>query len=171
MNRITLYIVGGLILVALLAGAAFYGAQLVTHKTAQPPKGGLLPGQALQGGKVPGGMSVPVTPAPELPTEPSISWPKTMAFDRVENHSILMKDAAGGAQVEIVVTPDTRVWQEVPPNVPDITKISFIQMQVKPGDLNTIGQGSTVIVWGARSGDRVTATTVLYTEPVIANKK
>jgi hypothetical protein len=60
--------IGGLLAVALLAGAAFMAVRLLNSKTADGP-GGLLAGLGLPGGGTASfAMKIEMTPAPELPT-------------------------------------------------------------------------------------------------------
>ncbi len=170
MKRIAL-VAGGLVLAALLAGAAYLGGQWATHRAAPVPIGGVLPGTAGGTGGKPMGLQFQVNPAPELPREPdTFVGPFLRRVDRSIFISSSPKDAAP-VQVEVVINQSTKIYKDTTRPPDNAQPGSTVQQTVVAGSLDEIGEGSLLRVWGSWSGDRVTATTVLYTEPAIANKR
>ncbi len=176
-------IVGGLVGLALLVGAAFVGGQLLNSQgqAATGPGGLRLAGPGGGGGQV--GVELEIEDAKELPQSPP---DVTGIFSRREDNSIfvtsgdgtytvmvdesgnVIADTGGNAQeVEVVVTGDTVVYK-------DVTQSQFdgppaggkIQQKVEPGSADEIGQNSFVTVWGEKRGDRLIASVVLYSQPV-----
>jgi hypothetical protein len=176
-------IVGAVIgLAVLLAGAAFVGGRLLNSQPQTTGPGG--PGGLAIGG--PGGaVSVEVENAKELPQSPP---DVTGIFSRREDNSIFVTsgdgtftvtvdesghvntDTGGSTQeVEVVVTGDTVVYK-------DVTQSQFgggppssgkVQQKVEPGSADEIGENSFVTAWGERRGDRLIASVVLYSQPMI----
>jgi hypothetical protein len=91
------------------------------------------------------------------------------------------KDASGkvetesnhdGPTVEVVVTPQTKVYEDVtmrqfdgPP--PEGQKI---QQVLEPGSSDEIGQASLITVWGKKTGDRFIAEVLVYSPPGFTTK-
>jgi hypothetical protein len=184
----TPYIIGGIVLVLLLAGAAFVGGRLLNGQG--------LPG--LSGGPFistgPGGeKSIRIGPGD---IQPSKELPQTPAdvrgiYDHRQDKSIFVgtgnvrmtvqKDDSGQVQtssshsgpvVEVVVTTQTTVYHDTtmeqfngPP--PSGQKI---QQVVEPGSLDEIGQSSTITVWGKKTGDRYIANILVYSTPAFITK-
>ena len=183
------YIIGGIIIVALLAGAAFVGARLLNGQGLPfvSAGGGLGPSLSLGG---PGGKMV------KLDIEPSKDLPQTAAdvsglFDHRQDNSIFVgtgkvtvafkKDPSGNVQtssnhdgptVEIVVTSQTKIYRDVtmrqfdgPP--PDGQKI---QQVLEEGTLDDVGQSSLITAWGKKTGDRFIAEILVYSPPAFIKK-
>lgn len=183
------YIIGGIIIVALLAGAAFVGARLLNGQGLPfvSAGGGLGPSLSLGG---PGGKMV------KLDIEPSKDLPQTAAdvsglFDHRQDNSIFVgtgkvtvafkKDPSGNVQtssnhdgptVEIVVTSQTKIYRDVtmrqfdgPP--PDGQKI---QQVLEEGTLDDVGQSSMITAWGKKTGDRFIAEILVYSPPAFIKK-
>jgi hypothetical protein len=185
MKKLVLITVGLVVLVAVLAGAAFVGAQLLAGQgqPAQALKSGLTmmtgqngkPGQTFQGN---------TQPAKELPQTPA---DVRAVFDHRKDNSLFVgtgviirtaqKDQAGnvtssstydGPTVEVVITPQTIVYR-------DVTSRQFngqppsgkIQQVVEQGSLDEIGKDSLVHAWGKKTGDRVIADVIVYSLPSI----
>lgn len=75
-----------------------------------------------------------------------------------------------GAVVEIVVNSDTIVYKEVtaPPNFSDSGETQAeIQQEVAPGDIEDIGENSSLTVWGRKVGDRIIADILLYSDAMV----
>ena len=176
---------GVIVLVAVLAGAAFVGAQLLGQ--GQP---GLSSGPEVFTG--PGGGSASRIsgsddrqPAKELPQTPADA---RGVFDHRQDNIIFVgtgkatftaqKDQSGqvhissshdGPTVQVVVTPQTIVYKDVtlqqyigkpPPN-------GKVQQVVEPGNLDDLSTASTITAWGKKTGDRIVADVLLYLVPVI----
>jgi hypothetical protein len=181
--------IGIVVLVALLAGAAFVGGRLLNGQG--------LPGLSSGGPSIsigPGGgksvriSSKDVLPAKELPQTPA---DVRGLFDHRQDNSLfigtgnvtmsVMKDQSGqvhtsashtGPVVEVVVTNQTKVYEDVtmqqfngPP--PQGQKI---QQVVQPGSLDGVGQYSDITVWGRKTGDRYIADVLVYTQPAFIKK-
>lgn len=184
MKRRTWIIVSFVVLVVLLAGAAFVGGRLL-NQTA--PTGG--PGNMVISGGPAGGqtVSLQLEPAKELPSAP----PDAMGlFAERKDNSIYVtigdkfmvrvdKDGTvntqtdgTGDKLEVVVTGDTTIYKDVtqaglngPP--PSDGKV---QQQVAPGSLDEIGSNSFISAWGERRGDRVIAEVLMYSQPMMIRK-
>jgi hypothetical protein len=185
MKKLILITVGLVVLVAVLAGAAFVGAQLlaVQGQPAQALKSGLTmmtgqngkPGQTFQAN---------TQPAKELPQTPA---DVRAVFDHRKDNSLFVgtgvilrtaqQDQAGkvtisstydGPIVEVVVTPQTIVYR-------DVTSRQFngqppsgkIQQVVERGSLDEIGKDSTIHAWGKKTGDRIIADVIVYSLPSV----
>ncbi len=178
-------IIGGVGLLVVLIGAAFVGGQLLNRTTPAGNGGGGM-SFTTQGG--PGGgqtMSVEIIPAKELPTTPPDS---IGLFVRRGDQSVVVSEASGGQvmmmvdesgkvssktegasrETEVVVTADTVIYRDAmqpdPANVPADGKL---QQKVEPGKLDEIGENSFISAWGERRGDRLIATTILYSKPMV----
>ncbi len=187
-NRAGLLIGGLIALVALLAGAAFVGGRLLN---AQSPNPGAGSGPMIVTSKDGGGERVTV----KLDMEPAKELPQTPAdvkgiYQRKQDSSIfigtgqvrmMVEQNQGGVisatsnfdgpLVEIILTHDTTVYQ-------DVTMKQFngppagqkMQQVVEPGSIDDIGENSVIVVWGERRGDRVVATTLVYSPPAFIIK-
>ncbi len=180
---------GIVVLVLVLAGAAYVGARLLNGQG--------LPGLSSGGPGVftnpDGGQTVRINaddiqPAKELPQTPA---DVRGLFDHRDNNSIFVgtgrvtmmvqKDQSGnvesssnasGPVVEIVVTNQTTVYH-------DTTLEQYngqppagekIQQVLEPGSLDDIGQDSLVTVWGKKTGNRIIADVLVYTSPGFITK-
>ncbi len=181
---------GIVVLLLLLAGAAFIGGRLLNGQ-------GLLggapggPGSIFGGG--PGGKQFRINlgdiqPAKELPQTPA---DVRGLFDHKQDNSIFVgtgkvmmsvkKDPSGNVQtssshdgpvVEVLVTNETKIYKDVtmkqfngPP--PSGQKI---QQVVEPGSLEEVGQNSMITAWGRKTGDRFIADVLVYSPPAFITK-
>jgi hypothetical protein len=188
MKKKILTIGGAVLLVMLLAGAAFIGGRLLNGKGLPLMTGIGGPGFSLSG---PGGRMVKLDfePAPELPQTPA---DESGLFDHRQNNSIFVgtgrvtvavkRDSSGnvetasnhdGPTIEVVVTTQTKVYQDVtmrqfdgPP--PEGEKI---QQVLEEGSLDDIGQDSMITVWGRKTGGRIIADILVYTPPAFMMKR
>jgi len=167
------------ILVAVLAGAAYVGGEmLVGRRQGSNPFVGLS-----NSGKAGGGLYLTVVPAQGIPTSPPAA---IGAFIRRADNSIFIGNSSkqvqiqpanqgGGAvavvtpssAMELVITTRTQIYS-------DVTSRQFttppqngqtVQQVVERGQVGEIGEGSTIQVWGQRDGDRIIADVLLYTVP------
>lgn len=123
-----------------------------------------------------------ILPAPELPTDGDslggvflrqednryfVGTGSTSVSIQVENGETSTAVDHSGPEIEVVVTGDTVFYE-------DITEVSFasseskeqtLQQVVRPvAQPSELAQGSSLMVWGERRGDRMTAAVVVFTE-------
>ncbi len=161
------------VLVVLLAGAAFVGGQLFN-------------GQGLAAVAGPGGkIDINVQPARELPQTPADA---RGLFDHRKDNSIFVgpdparmgvsvrrllqtPSSHTGPTVEVVVSTQTIIYK-------DATQLQFngpppagqdMQQVVEPGRIDEIGEGSVITAWGNKSGERIIADVLVYTPPPVMN--
>ena len=187
MKRNTWFIVGGIALIALLAGGAYMGGRLLSQKpqAAGPGSGVNIP----QGGS--GGITMRtrprLKPAPELPQTPADA---SGVFVRHQDRSIFIGTGASqgavagvgpggpgpgqsgssysGPVVEVVVNQDTVVYRDSTDHqAAAFSGVTEVQQTVELGSVDEIGESSMVQVWGKRTGDRLVAQTLVYSEPTI----
>ena len=177
MKKRVLIISGIVVLVVLLAGAAFVGGQLLTGQG--------LPGQASAGGN---GRNQNI-PAKELPQTPA---DVSGVFDHRQDNSIFVgtgqigkmvtTDQSGnvhaslthtGPTIEVVVSPQTKLYRDVTSRhyTDQQLRNGSVQQIVEPGSLDEIGQPSIVTAWGKKTGDRIIADVLVYTPPPVMKAK
>ncbi len=185
MKKRALIVAGVAVLVVLLAAAAYVGGQLLSGQGLPvQASGGGLQFKTSQGGKTAQQVKMDIQPAKELPqTAADVKG----LFDHRQDNSFFvgtgnvkmtaMKDQSGkvttsathdGPVVEVVVTGQTTVYR-------DVTMEQFngqppqgkIQQVVEQGNLDDIGQNSTLTVWGKKSGDRLTADVLVFSPAAI----
>jgi hypothetical protein len=158
--------IGLIVLVGLLAGAAFIsGRYLTAPKAAQ--------------GSIFGSASIRPAKAAELPAiEPDAVGLVVKREDNtisigthvVKFHTV--RDASGqivnreagydGPVIAVVVTHDTLIYRDVAPIGPGQAAANgMIQQQVKTSSLDEIDQQTLLQVWGKREGDRIVARVLL----------
>ncbi len=183
MKRPTLIIGAILVLVLLLAGAAFVGGRLLNAQGAKQAMGnGLTLVTSGKGGQT-AYTKLDMQPAPELPTTPADvrgifqRRADSSIFVGTGRVSVMAQKSQGGAismtsqydgpVVEAVLTHDTTLYRDVtmkqfngpPPNG------QKMQQVVEPGSIDEIGENSMVVVWGERRGDRIIARVLVYSLP------
>jgi hypothetical protein len=121
-----------------------------------------------------------ITPAPELPmTRADITG---LFVERKDNAIVVQAVSFGtgvggvsgdsplddnsGIKVEIVVTGETTIYKDVT-ELPDPVngEIHNVQQVVEEGTLDDLNSQSFITVWGRRSGDRIIADVLLYSNP------
>jgi hypothetical protein len=173
-NKKLVFIMG--ILILIVGAVAFIAGRMLNGKVSPL---GLF---GLRGGGDVMSVRVSVIPAEELP--------KTRAevvglfVERQDNtiivSSIPMKggdvgvavgapaDMTGGPEVEVVVTNETTIYREttdlsgLPPG-----EHESIQQTVEESTLDDLNSQSMVMVWGRKSGDRIIAEVLFYSNPVM----
>jgi hypothetical protein len=184
------YIIGGILVILLLAGAAFVGARLLNGQGLPGLAFGGGPGFSLGGN---GGKDVRINlgdilPAKELPQTPA---DVRGLFDHRQDNSIFIgtgkvmmtvkKDQSGNVQtssnhdgptVEVVVTTQTKIYQDVTMNQFDgpPPQGQKIQQVLEPGSADEVGQNSMITVWGKKTGDRFIADVIVYMPPAFKTK-
>lgn len=188
-------IIGGIIvLIVLLAGAAFVGGRLLTGQglPGQVAAGGI--NMVTLGGGKEQGISIQTIPAKELPQTPADA---RGLFDHRKDNSIFVgtgnvrmmviknqqsgqvqtSSSHTGPTVEVVVSPQTIVYKDVtmqqynggkPPSGSGVIKV---QQVVEPGSLDEIGENSDITAWGKKTGDRIVADVLVYTPPPVMIKR
>jgi hypothetical protein len=181
-------IAGGVVLiVALLAGAAFVGARMLTapdETTAATGASGRVMEIVTDDGSGPVSLRIIIEPAPELPDRPSEA---SGIFLRRQDDSIFVgtggieldvevKDgsepvislSSDGPEVEVIVTRDTAIYSdETDIHGDGLTSRESgektIQQVIKLADsLDEVGPNTELQVWGERRGDRVVAEVLVY---------
>jgi hypothetical protein len=133
---------------------------------------------------------VKVIPAAELPTtQPEVTGPFVERKDNtIVVASIPMKTAGGGVvagpnarlevenrpKMEVVVTNETIIYRETtePGRPPSAIsgEVETIQQTVEESTLDDLNSQSLVTVWGRKSGDRIIAEVLLYSNLVIIKR-
>ena len=126
-----------------------------------------------------------ITPAPELPgTRADITG---MFIDRKDNTVTVQAitfgagvggvsndspvDQDSGVRVEVVLTGSTEIYREITQfPAPVNGEVHNIQQAVEEGTLDDLNEQSFINVWGRRSGDRVVADILLYSNPQFFKK-
>lgn len=196
-SKTPLFIGLGLVLIVALIGAAFLAGRLLNQPAAlagpQGIKGG--GGVVISGAGGPGGdvmsIEVQVTPAPELPRLPPevagmfASREDNRLFIGTCNMGIVISESSGGSgdgpevssqgcdgpQVEVVVTQDTKVYRETTQPPDPAQPSGVLQQTVAPGSVEELTSNISVRVWGRRTGDRVIAEVLLYSQPMIIERR
>jgi len=116
--------------------------------------------------------SINVIPAEELPTtQPEVTG---LFVERQDNTIKLQAKGmgnGGGSHVEIVITSKTIIYR-------DTTELSgspseetqTIQQTVDEGTLDDLNPPAFVTVWGRKSGDRIIAEVLFYSNDVVIQK-
>ena len=183
------YIIGGIVLIFLLAGAAFVATRLLNVQGLPLVSSGGPFFSLGKGGENSVRINVDdIQPAKELPQTPA---DVRGLFDRRQDNSIFIgtgkvtigvsRDSSGqvetssdhdGPVVEIVVTSQTKLYKDVtmrqfdgPP--PEGQKILQV---LEPGSSSEIGEASIITVWGKKTGDRFIAEIVVYSPPGFSTK-
>jgi hypothetical protein len=67
----------------------------------------------------------------------------------------------------VVITADTKIYYDATQLDPSSPPQGDIQQVVDEGSLDDLGSDSMVTVWGVRTGDRVVADVIFYTQPMV----
>ena len=171
------YIVFGLVIL-LIGIAAFVGGRMVNGKI----------GFVALGGPNEGRVSISIndiTPAPELPImDPDIRG----VFVEMKDNMIVVQaysfeaGVAGlsgdtpigeesGIKVEVVVTSATMIYKDVTQIPPPVNgEIHNLQQAADIGTLDDLDSQTFISVWGRRSGDRIVADVLFYSNPQLIKK-
>ena len=196
MQNKKLFIILGVVVV-LVAAAAFVAGRLLNQSVG--PTGFL--GLPLGKGGGPMSISVEMKPAPELPkSKPDLSGIFSERKDNTIIISSIPMDAGGGGvvvstsneggdggeegpvfssspngnngpKVEVVVTNDTILYKDVTEPPDPSGGSQTIQQKVGEGTLDDLNSQSFISVWGRKSGDRIIADVLLYSQPVMFKKQ
>jgi len=172
MQNKKLYISLG-IAVLLIGIAAFVGGRMLNGKIGIVPLGGPNEGQV--------SISIDeITPAPELPTTQA---DVTGLFVERNDNTIVVQavtfgmgvggvsndspmDENSGVKVEVVVTSQTLIYKDVT-QIPEAVngEIHGMQQAADEGTLDDLSPDCFITVWGRRSGDRIIADVLFYSNP------
>jgi hypothetical protein len=182
-NKRLILVMGVLVLV--VGAAAFIGGRMLNGNVSPLGMFGL-------GGK--GDIvsfAINVIPAEELPkTQPEVTG---MFVERKDNTIVVASvslesgnggvavgagspvDMESGPKVEVVVTNETTVYRETtdlggPPDLKS-GETETIQQTVEESTLDELNSQSMVTVWGRKSGDRIIADVVFYSNPVMFKRQ
>jgi hypothetical protein len=172
MQNRKLYIFFGLAII-LIGVAAFVGGRMLNGKI----------GFAGLGGPNSGRVSISindVTPAPELPPRRA---DVTGQFVERKDKTIVVQavtfgsgvggvsgnspmDENSGVKIEVVVTTETKIYKDVT-QIPEPVngEIHNLQQAADDGNLDDLNSETFVSVWGRRSGDRIIADVLFYSDP------
>jgi hypothetical protein len=145
----------GIVLVELLLmGAAFVGGRMLAEqngKSARPQGAIQLPAQ--------------------LPRDPMAA---NGAVSKIQDTLITLTRGRGGPgggggstannQIEVAVTADTKYYKGVAPAPGGPNPQGGQALQVQDAALSDVKVGGTIMVWGPRNGERITAE-VIYIQP------
>jgi hypothetical protein len=188
MKRIILVVVAAGVIVAILAGGAYFATQMLFS-----PKEASLDAEfgnpvrvmesVIDDGSGPVSMRIIVEPAPELPDRPAEA---SGIFVRKQDNSIFVGTgnieldvevnndettvslSSDGPEIEVVVTRDTVFYQEVTDMKmvePSARKSGerHIQQELRKVDsIEEIGENTEIQAWGRQRGDRVTAEVLVF---------
>jgi hypothetical protein len=177
--------IGGIVVVLVLAGATFVAARMLSAPDAPVVGGGGELVQVVDGGSGPVQIGLRIEPAAELPQTP----PETAGlFVRREDNSIFVGtgdievsvevDGTGqrttsadfsGPVLEVVVTRDTVIYRDTT-KIPDpsegqsgeVIVQQVIEAVESPEELGADQPTTEIQVWGSRSGDRIVAEVLIY---------
>jgi hypothetical protein len=188
MNKRILFIIGGVLLVALLAGGAFMAMRLLNtnaQQTADLPIGSSGRSSLSIQSNGPGGkqsFSVQINPSPDLPKRtPELRGMVTQTKDNsifvgqqdkmtamVVNGQQQAQPTPEGPYTEVVVSKDTKVYRDVTmDSMPDPSEMKSgettkVDQKLELTDISAIVAGNSQIeVWGQMRGDRLIAEVIL----------
>jgi hypothetical protein len=177
------------LLIVLVGAAAFVGGRMLNQGVSPL---GLIGLGGPMGGKDVMSFAINVIPAEELPeTPPEIIG---LFVERKDNTvviaSLSMKTGGGGAvvmesrgaesvagtradensgpKVEVVVTNETIIYRETTEiGKPQPGENQTVQQTVEESTLDELNTDSMITVWGRKSGDRIIAEVLFYSNPVM----
>ncbi len=190
MNKKILFGAGGILLVALLAGAAFMAMRMLNAPASNSNAGipGSGSGSVLQGKSAgPGGSSqsfaVHEERATQLPPQnPDVAGlvgdiqGNTFSVSPTSKVTVIngaMQATPDGPSVEVVVSKDTQIWRDVtmdnvaPPSGGSADNPMNVQQQLEAVDISSITSSSMVQVWGQKRGDRIIADAIVVEGPAV----
>ncbi len=184
MKRLGL-VVGGIVLVALLAGAAFVGGRLINRPAPGVAGGkGSAMKMSFSDGSASGTFELSFESAEELPDTP----PEAAGiFVRRQDNSFFVgtggvtmevlqeEDGTGeiessydGPVLEVVVVNETQVYKDVTlTDLEEPPSSGVVKQKLEPGSIEEIGDNSSIQAWGERRGDRVVASVLVYSQPQV----
>jgi hypothetical protein len=185
------WIIGGVLIVVLLAGGAFMAMRLLNARAQGPlgmgGGGGML--QFNSGGKSQSVM-IKQIPAPELPKQAADLRGQVASVQNnsiyvaqqdkirvaVINGQVQQQPTPSGPSTEVVVSKETKIYRDV--TMDDMAKPApgasgstmQVQQKVEAADISAITPNSFVQVWGQRRGDRLNAEVIVVMGIAVINK-
>jgi hypothetical protein len=166
------YIILGVLVVALLAAAAFVGGNLIKTASEDTKKADF---------QIVAAEGLPQAPFELVGDVASMEGNSLFVHAGQMNKVLEMIGGKGvdkkggstdsGPVIEVVITHETgchrdATWDPYISGEASKKDLSDqIQQVIVPGSVDELGPGSTVTVWGERNGDRVVAELILYTLP------
>jgi len=166
------------IVILLVGAAAFIAGRLLNGGVGNVGLGGPNAGQV--------SISIDeITPAPELPiTKADVTG---LFMERKDNTIIVQANYFGpgvggvsgdspmdensGVRVEVIVTAATKIYRDVTQfPAPVNGEIHNVQQAAEEGTLEDLNEQTFLNIWGRRSGDRVIADFLLYSNPQFFKK-
>ncbi len=181
MKRNYSYILGGGLLVLLLAAAAFMAPRLLRlRQSGSPLLGSLISGGAASQGKPLKNIQLNQTRATEVPERsPDLSGQVTVVQDNSIQVMQMSKGSAisgqGGVTMEVVVTEQTLIYRDT--SLDNIPKPGAgqttlqLQQVVEPVGLDQVVQGTILQVWGQKRGDRLIADEIVLRGTLVVDPK
>jgi hypothetical protein len=188
MAKKILILFGGILIIAILAAAAFLGGRMINANASSSGSNG--------GGNV----KVKLTPAAELPqTNPDLAGEvkeikdnsltvaqavlnsnlteaKKPDYDStLGKQSNMTGDTTTGPTLEVVVAKETKIYRDTTkdnlprPKPGEDTNISM-QQKLEEASLSQILAGSRVQVWGQKRGDRLIADVIIVGPPAVTSR-
>jgi hypothetical protein len=166
-------------LVLLLAGAAFVGGRLLSDESSKSAP------IALQGSDRSGRVMArepDVEYSADLPPSPPDviglfdqrkdnslfihSGETTMNIKRDEQGNVELETHADGPRVEVIVNHDTLLYRDDTfTQYSNQAPAETLPQVLNPGELDEIGEHSSLQVWGEKRGGRIVAEVIVYTFP------
>lgn len=84
-----------------------------------------------------------------------------------ENSTVGSPADNSGPKVEVVVTKDTIIYKDTTESPDPSGGNQTVQQTVGEGTLDDLTSNSFISVWGRKSGDRIIAEVLLYSQPVV----
>ncbi len=166
-------VVGVIVLIVILAGAAFVGGQLLRQDqqskvlVARPPQKWVTPAAGLPAGQ-------PDVQGDVQTIGDSSFLVCTLNPDRslsVNPDGSVNETNGCGAQIEVVTGRGTIFYHDVTNqqyvSTPVPNQDLVLQEKVEPGSAQDIAVNTTLMAWGTRSGNRLQANTVVYWRRVV----
>jgi hypothetical protein len=169
-------IIGGLLLVGLLAAAAFVAGRLLAPAESAGgleivQDGGVFavaPGEGIDLRAIVAGPVVPASP-PESrglfigrsDDTITIGTGNIMAISRLPEDPL--EYTFDGIEVDVLVMNRTKLYEDITEFTPGQESVQQRVRELE--NLDMLGEGTTVQVWGTREGDRIVAETIVITFP------
>jgi len=188
-NKKTILVIGVLVLV--VSAAAFVGGRMFNSDVSPL---GLF---GLAGDKDGVKASINLIPAQELPTTPpevmgmfaerkdKTIFVQAFSLDVEGNVMVVAKgggeavpsvagspaETDSGPKVEIVITNETLIYRDTTEmDRPNPGETRTVQQTVEESKLDDLNSESMLTVWGRKSGDRIIAEALFYSNPVMFNR-
>jgi hypothetical protein len=161
-------ILGTSFFILLVGAAAFLAGILLNQRVGPLSFGRLFEGKNLR--------SI-IIPAPELPsTQPDVIGAFMEQIDNTITVEVRFLEPGGsmavsktgnqsGPLAEVVITGETIIYRETTqPDQPFSAENQTVRQTVEPAALDDLDSHSMLTVWGRKSGDRIVAEVLLYSD-------